>query len=166
MTVLKSKELTDSLKSLQQRLEFLGMSLGLAESCTGGLLSSWITSLPGVSSFFKGAVVSYDGSVKEKVLGVSHHLISSYGQVSEPVALHMAQGVRKLLVVDWGLSLTGIAGPTGGSSSKPVGTVCFGLCGPGIEKVEQMYFDSQKSRTEIQSLAAEYGLELLRRQLL
>lgn len=137
-----------------------GRTLGLAESCTGGLLSSWVTSQPGVSSFFRGSIVSYSGRIKEKILEVPRHVIQCLGEVSLPVALCMAKGARKVLEVDWALSITGVAGPTGGTKEKPVGFVCFALCGPGIERVEQRHFDG-KDRTEIQFQSASYGLEFL-----
>ncbi len=135
-------------------------SLALAESCTGGLLSSWITSQVGVSSFFKGSVVSYAGSVKEEILEVPRYALESFGEVSLPVARYMAQGVRKALKSHWSLSLTGVAGPGGGSKDKPVGTVCFALCGPGVEKQIQRYFDGT-GRADIQYQSAFYALEFL-----
>lgn len=137
-----------------------GKTLGLAESCTGGLLSSWIASQPGVSSFFRGSVVSYAGGVKEALLEVPRYAIESYGEVSLPVATFMARGAREMLGADWTLSITGVAGPDGGTEEKPVGTVCFALCGPGVEKRVQKYFDGG-ARTEVQFQSAFYALELL-----
>ena len=137
-----------------------GQSLGLAESCTGGLLSSWITSQPGVSSYFAGSVVGYSGAAKVGLLGVPRYALKSYGEVSVPVALYMARGARKALNCHWSLSITGVAGPSGGSGDKPVGTVCFALCGPGVEKREKKYFDGD-DRVKIQYQSACYALELL-----
>ncbi|MCB0422809.1 MAG: CinA family protein, partial [Bdellovibrionales bacterium] len=97
--------------------------LSLAESCTGGLLSSWIAAQAGVSAFFQGAVVSYAGSVKVGVLGVTRQTLESCGEVSTDVAAEMAAGVCQRMNSDWAVSITGIAGPTGGTEDKPVGTV-------------------------------------------
>lgn len=155
-----AKQRDRNLRELAQWFSNRRKTLGLAESCTGGLLSSWISSQPGVSSFFRGAVVSYSGEVKASVLGVPHYAIESYGEVSIPVAQFMARGAAQALGADWALSITGIAGPSGGSKEKPVGTVCFALYGPGVEKRVQKYFDG-KERTEVQFQSAFYGLELL-----
>lgn len=136
-----------------------GETLSCAESCTGGLLSSLITMSPGVSDVFIGAIVAYDNNVKKEWLGVSPALLSSMGAVSLPVAREMALGVRARLKSTWSLSITGIAGPGGGSPQKPVGTVCFGLAGPGIVKVETHLFAG--SRREIQMASAERALSML-----
>ena len=101
-----------------------------AESCTGGLCSNRITNFSGASSVFWGSVVSYDNSIKENILGVSPQTIITYGAVSIETAQEMAQGARTKLGVDIVISLTGIAGPGGGSPEKPVGTVCMGIAGP------------------------------------
>lgn len=153
-------EIEKRVKELKSWFESQGRTLGFAESCTGGLLSSWVTSQAGVSSFFRGSIISYSGRIKEKVLGVPRHTLQCLGEVNLPVALCMAKGARKVLEVDWALSITGVAGPTGGTKEKPLGFVCFALCGPGIERVEQRHFDG-KDRTEIQFQSASYGLELL-----
>lgn len=115
-------------------------SLGFAESCTGGLISSAVVAVPGVSSFFKGSVVSYAGSVKAKLLNVPEDLILKHGEVSLPVVKAMARGGAKALETDWCLSVSGIAGPSGGSIEKPVGLVCFGLFGPDFERQEKKLF--------------------------
>lgn len=162
------KMVVGKLDRLKQSLNRQGQTLGLAESCTGGLLSSWISSQAGASSYFKGAVVSYSGEVKNQVLGLPQHILECMGEVSLPVAQRMAMGTRQLLKVDWALSITGIAGPTGGTKEKPVGFVCFGLCGPGVDKKEQKYFDqkgddkeTKLGRREIQFQSALYALDLL-----
>lgn len=150
-------KLRELVKLFQQR----GESFGFAESCTGGLLSTWVTSLPGVSSVFKGSVISYAGEVKIRVLGVPRSSIAVHGEVSQPVALGMARGARDVLSCSWAVSLTGIAGPSGGSVDKPVGTVCFAVVGPGVEKSVIRHFDSKQSRTNIQRQAAFFALDLL-----
>ena len=136
-------------------------SLGFAESCTGGLISSWLARRAGVSSFFKGSVVSYAAEVKQNLLHVRASDIEAHGEVSESVALQMAQGACQALAVDWAVSVTGIAGPSGGSDEKPVGTVCFAIVGPNFEKAITHHFDRNLSRGDIQTKTAEKAFELL-----
>lgn len=108
-----------------------GLTLALAESCTGGMAAARITDVPGSSEYFRGGVVAYANEVKIDVLGVPADLIAAHGAVSEPVAAAMAQGARTRLGVDIAAAVTGIAGPDGGTETKPVGTVCFSVSGPG-----------------------------------
>lgn len=135
-------------------------TLALAESCTGGQLSVELTQVPGVSQVYKGAVVSYAGSVKESLLGVNHETLLQFGEVSEPTAEQMALGAQEKLQSDWALSVTGIAGPAGGTREKPVGTVCFGLAGPGFVTTNTKRFDLQ-DRATIQRASVEESLNLL-----
>ena len=99
------------------------MTLCTAESCTGGNIARLITSISGSSAFFKGAIVSYNNSVKTDILGVQSNTITKYGSVSEQTVIEMAEGARSKLNTDYSLATSGIAGPTGGSEDKPVGTV-------------------------------------------
>src|SRR5918993_277391 len=108
---------------LQER----GATLTLAESCTGGLLAKRLTDMPGSSAFFGEGLVTYSNEAKERLLGVPHALISEHGAVSEPVAREMAEGARRISGADYGLSVTGVAGPDGGSEEKPVGLVFVGI---------------------------------------
>lgn len=148
-----------------QELESLclqrGLTVGLAESCTGGLLSSWICQRAGVSKWFQGAIVSYSGRVKADVLGVEPSLLKVHGEVSLPVARAMAEGARSVLSCDWAVSITGIAGPGGGSLLKPVGTVCFAVVGPGVSRMRQEHFLVEGGRVEIQARSAELALTWL-----
>ena len=122
---------SDTLQSVvAQILTTRGETLAAAESCTGGALSAKFTAMSGASDYFWGAVVSYDNSVKENVLGVSHEDIETYGAVSEQVARQMAEGVRRVCGTTYGVATTGIAGPSGGSEDKPVGTVWTAVAGP------------------------------------
>lgn len=155
------KDLEPKIQQLQKIFQEHGWKLGLAESCTGGILSSWLTSVSGVSSFYQGAVVSYAKQVKTDILGVKSSLIHSLGEVSEPVARGMAQGARDALSCDWAVAITGIAGPTGGSKEKPVGTVCFAVVGPGFDKTVTHLFPSGLDRHEIQRQAALFAFDLL-----
>ncbi len=107
-----------------------GLTLATAESCTGGALSAQLTALAGASNYFVGGVVSYSNEVKESVLHVPHDILATHGAVSEPTAIHMAEGVRRHLHADYGIATTGIAGPGGGSPEKPVGTVWTAVATP------------------------------------
>lgn len=138
-----------------------GWTVGLAESCTGGLLSSWICERPGISNIFAGAVVSYARKVKETVLGVPSTLMAVHGEVSVPVAVAMASGGRRALGCTWCVSITGIAGPSGGSAEKPVGTVCFAVSGPGVEEACWRVFDAGGGRQDIQRQAALFAFDFL-----
>ena len=108
---------------LGKRLADMGLTLAVAESCTGGLLGHLITNVPGSSTWFKGGVVAYDNNVKKTILKVGADTLKRYGAVSEQVARQMALGVRKRLNAGIGVAVTGIAGPSGGTTKKPVGTV-------------------------------------------
>jgi PncC family amidohydrolase len=108
-----------------------GWTLGAAESCTGGLLLSRLTDVPGSSRYVLGGIVAYSNAVKQAQLGVSEHSLSAHGAVSEVVAREMAAGLRERLGVTLTVSITGIAGPDGGTPEKPVGLTYIGLAGPG-----------------------------------
>jgi nicotinamide-nucleotide amidase len=113
-----------------QLLENRGETVAVAESCSGGLVASRITDVAGSSGYFHGAVVAYSNEAKVSQLGVQSATLEKYGAVSEPTAREMAEGVRKLFGVDWGVSTTGISGPSGGTPEKPVGLVFFAVAGP------------------------------------
>jgi nicotinamide-nucleotide amidase len=119
---------------VRQHLQKKGLTLALAESCTGGLLAARLTDLPGASAVLQGGVVAYANAAKTALLGVPEALLGSHGAVSESVALAMARGVRERLGAKVGVAATGIAGPDGGSPEKPVGTVCFALVGVAGER--------------------------------
>ena len=112
-------------------------TIGTAESCTGGLVGDELTNRPNSSSYFMGGIISYDNRIKRDVLGVSAETLDRHGAVSEPCALEMAAGARKALQVDVGISVTGIAGPTGGTDTKPVGLVYLGISAPHGNAVER-----------------------------
>jgi PncC family amidohydrolase len=158
---LVTKEIEDRVRVLEELCLVRHLTIGLAESCTGGLLSSWICSYPGASRFFKGAVVSYAREVKASALGVPVTWMQTHGEVSQPVARAMASGARKYLSCDWAVSITGIAGPSGGSPDKPVGTVCFAVSGPGLEEAVTKQFPASGGRQDIQRQAALFAFDLL-----
>ncbi|MCL6443740.1 MAG: nicotinamide-nucleotide amidohydrolase family protein, partial [Alicyclobacillus sp.] len=123
-----------------------------AESCTGGLTASMLTDVPGASEFFHGGVVAYDNRVKERVLGVPTALLESVGAVSEEVARAMALGVRALCGTDFGLAITGIAGPSGGTPEKPVGLVYGSVAGPDGEAMTyRMQFRGSREQIRIRA---------------
>lgn len=120
--------------ALGKLLKNSGKTIALAESCSGGYVSHLITTVPGSSAYFQGAVVPYHNAFKERILGVKSETLSSYGAVSEATVAEMAEGVRQLFNADYGLASSGIAGPDGGTADKPVGTVWIGCAGPeGVE---------------------------------
>lgn len=140
-------------------------TLSFAESCTGGLISSQLTELAGVSKVYKGCVVSYSNQAKAEVLGVPEKDLQDHGAVSSTVAIKMAYGAKSVLNTNVALSVTGIAGPGGGSEEKPVGLVYIAVVGPDFEKVERHLFTGsngdQLSRHEIQLESAKKAWELL-----
>jgi len=141
-----------------------GKRVAVAESCTGGCVSHRITNVPGASDVFWGAVISYSNDAKMRVIGVSENSLKSYGAVSEQVAKEMAEGLRKLSKSDYAISLTGIAGPSGGSEQKPVGTVFIGLCSSSGTVVKK-YFNPYDRET-FKRVASQQALEMLRRALI
>jgi nicotinamide-nucleotide amidase len=147
-----------------ERARRLGVSLGAAESCTGGLVGGRLTEVPGSSDVFMGAVVCYANRTKTELLGVPAPLIEAHGAVSEPVARAMADGARHRLGVDLTVSVTGIAGPAGGSADKPVGTVWFAVASAGRTEARRIIFLG--SRREVRERAAQSALYLLERRLL
>jgi competence/damage-inducible protein CinA-like protein len=141
-----------------------GARLAVTESCTGGLIAQRITEVAGSSDYFEGGVIAYANAVKQDLLGVSEETLSRYGAVSVETARAMAAGVRRRLSTDWALSVTGIAGPGGGSAEKPVGMVCFGLAG-GSEGDVAVERRLAGNRETIRRWAAAIALDLLRRRL-
>lgn len=140
------------------------LSLSAAESCTGGLFSSRITSVPGSSDYFRGSVVSYSNESKKKILGVRSSSLQSFGAVSKEVAEEMARGAGNLFATNIAVSCTGIAGPKGGTEEKPVGLVFIGLCSDSMVVTEGMrYYGTRK---DIQYRATQSMLDLIRRFLL
>jgi len=140
-----------------------GQTMATAESCTGGLVSARLTDVPGASEAFVGGVVSYSNEVKEHQLGVPLNMLVDHGAVSEEVARAMASGARDRLSTDWGIGITGIAGPTGGTEDKPVGLVHWAVAGPGGVWAEHRVFPGD--RTVVREWSLNSSLDLLRRRL-
>ena len=140
-----------------------GVTLATAESCTGGAIASLFTAMAGASAYFMGGVVAYANEVKRDVLGVNYDDIMTHGAVSETVARQMAEGVRRITGADYAIATTGIAGPTGGSEAKPVGTVWMAVATP-THTVAVMR-NSGLDRGQIISRAVAYAIELLYKEL-
>ncbi len=137
-----------------------GLSLAIAESCTGGKLGDMITEVSGSSAYFMGGVVSYSNEAKVALLGVDEVVLTDRGAVSEEVAVMMASGARARFGTDVGIGITGIAGPTGSTPDKPVGLVFIAVSSEGSSIVERNLFGG--SRSEVKSRSAERALEMLR----
>ncbi len=136
-----------------------GLKLAVAESCTGGLIASRITDVAGSSVYFEAGVVTYSNRAKEVFLSIPHDLLASKGAVSPEVARKMAEGVRHVTGADIAVSVTGIAGPGGGSDEKPVGTVYIGLAAAGSHLVQKYLFKGD--RASIRKQTADTALSLV-----
>ncbi len=144
---------------LGQALRAQGATLATAESCTGGLLSALVTAVPGASDYFLGGVVSYANQVKERLLGVPAQTLATQGAVSRATVEAMARGVRSLIGTTYGVAISGIAGPGGGTPEKPVGTVHFAVDSPvGCVAGAILH---PGSRDEIRAVSADAALDLL-----
>jgi len=136
-----------------------GLTLAVAESCTGGLLGMRITEVSGASDYFRGGIIAYSNEVKRDVLGVPAEVLEEHGAVSPECAQAMAEGARRVCATDLALAITGIAGPTGGTAEKPVGLVYIALAGPHGVRVERHEF--RGSRQGVRWSASEAALALL-----
>jgi nicotinamide-nucleotide amidase len=146
-----------------RRLRERGETLAVAESCTGGLVAQRITSVPGSSDYFLGGLLLYTESAKQALAGVPADLLRQHGAVSEAVAEAMARGARERTGAVWALSVTGVAGPTGGTDATPVGTVIVGLAGPERCRTHRYRFLGDRER--VRAWAAQGALDILRRAL-
>lgn len=145
-------ELKTEILSIVNVLRDKGLTLGFAESCTGGLLSSYFTELAGVSDIFVGAIVSYANSVKKNFLKVSEETFKNQGAVSLECARQMAVGVRDALNVSYSVAITGIAGPSGGTKEKPVGTVFIAIAGAENEvRVFEHHLSGDRKQIQTQT---------------
>lgn len=162
-----NSSITSLTQQLAQTLLTKGFKIALAESCTGGLLAAYLTSLAGSSSWFERGFVTYSNQAKEESIGVSQELIEQYGAVSEEVAKAMAEGALNHSLAQVSVAITGIAGPGGGSANKPVGMVCFAW---GMRVDDQIQTRSQTKqfsgdRQSIREQACVYAIESLLAQL-
>jgi len=139
-------------------------TLSVAESCTGGRLGWRMTRVPGSSDYFKGGVIVYSNELKKRLVGVKAGTLKKHGAVSSETAIEMATGVRTKCATDWGLAITGVAGPGGGTADKPVGTVFVAVAGDRGDRVRELHLEG--GRGSIRRAAVQAALELLRRSLL
>lgn len=145
-----------------QALKARGWTLAAAESCTGGALGKRLTDAAGSSAYFRGGVVAYHNDLKRRLLGVSARTLQKHGAVSEECAREMARGARKAAGATLGVSITGVAGPSGGTAAKPVGLVCFALAGPGPRDLRSMTrrLGSDRASIRVRAVSAALGLTL------
>jgi nicotinamide-nucleotide amidase len=137
---------------LGRRLRARGAMLGVAESCTGGLLAAACTSVAGSSDWFERGVVTYSNAAKQELLGVPPATLAAHGAVSEPTARAMAEGLLRAAPVHWAASVTGIAGPGGGSADKPVGLVWIAWGGPAGVRTERLLLAGDRAAIRAQSV--------------
>lgn len=158
-------------ENVVQLLEGIDCTVATAESCTGGLLSGAITSVSGASDIFGYGACTYANEAKMKLLSVKAETLEEYGAVSTQTAREMADGIRKLSGADYGVSTTGIAGPTGGTADKPVGTVCIGISSEKGTYAQRFVFDGEMfretgdKRTAIRLEAVYTALTLLKKEI-
>lgn len=141
-------------------------ALSIAESCTGGLLGKLLTDTPGSSAFFRGGVIAYSNALKQSLCGVPEALLIEHGAVSEPVAAALARGIADRTGADYGLAISGVAGPNGGTPDKPVGTICIGLAHQDDALARTLRFGEDSPRDVIRMRSALTALNWLRRHLL
>jgi len=146
-------------KRIGKMLKERGLKIAVAESCTGGLISSRITDISGASDYFEAGITTYSNVSKIRLLNVPEDIIDRYGAVSEETAKAMAEGVKKTVHADIGVSVTGIAGPTGGTEGKPVGTVFIGLATKKATYVRKFFFDG--NRLEIRRKTSDAAFMLV-----
>ena len=145
-------------KTIASLLQKKRLTLSVAESCTAGLIASDLTDIPGASRYFKGGIIAYANEVKEKILNVPKATLREFGAVSHQTALAMAHNVRHLFKAHIGLAVTGIAGPTGGTSAKPVGTVFIAVSLGRKEYFKKYRFSGSRLSIKIQSKDAALRL--------
>lgn len=162
--LLESQTCLELAKQIQAFVDEKSLTIATAESCTGGLLASIFTHFPGSSSFYMGGVSSYSNQAKIQILKVSAQTIANFGAVSEACAKEMAGGALNLFNVDFAISITGIAGPTGSSPQKPVGHICCGFASRQdlVSKVYQLSGSRLEIRSKIVAECLEDAYRLLK----
>ena len=151
---MTEREISRLVRELGSLLLDRGETLALAESCTGGWVGQAITGLPGSSGWFDAGFVTYSNDAKKRLLGVSPQTLEEFGAVSPETAVEMAAGALERGQTHWSLAVTGIAGPTGGTETRPTGTVLFAWAGRnGLRETEAMRFDGDRRAVRMQSVA-------------
>jgi PncC family amidohydrolase len=157
---MPARRLVELAERLQAACLARGLTVATAESCTGGLVAEALTAVAGSSGYVRGGVVAYHNDVKQAALGVPGPLLEAHGAVSPEVAVAMADGARERLAASVAVSVTGVAGPDGGTAAKPVGLVYVGLAGPGRRTdAERLQLDGD--RASIREAAAEAAIRRL-----
>ena len=151
------------IKNIIKKLESLNYTISFAESCTGGRIASAFTSISGVSSVFNGSCVTYSNEIKHLWLGVDDSVLEEFGAVSRECVAGMLSGIKQMAGSDVAIAVSGIAGPSGGSDLKPVGTVYIGISMPDDEEIFHCLFEG--SRDEIQTLATDFAINKLANKL-
>ena len=162
--LIRSMKLEHSLKKLVKECADKGIKIATAESCTGGMISEWITSVSGSSAVIEFGLCSYSNRIKHKILGVREETLEKYTEYSEQCAEEMAKGALKVSGADYAVSTTGVAGPTGGTDKNPVGTVYICVCNKHSCETRRFNFEGEffeLSRAEIRILAAKAALKML-----
>ncbi len=163
LLILESIIMTQTLIDITTKLDELGHKVTCAESCTGGLLAAQLTRLPGSSAWFEIGYVTYSNHAKSQLLKVNETTLNHYGAVSEECVREMALGALIAAKADYALSISGIAGPSGGTAETPVGTVWFGLATKQRISAQQQHFFG--NRDEIRTKAVDFALTLLHKYL-
>jgi PncC family amidohydrolase len=141
-----------------------GWSIAFAESCTGGLIGHRMTNVPGSSEYYLGSVTAYANNAKVTLLNVSPYTIEQFGAVSEETVLEMATGIRSVLVTDIGVSVSGIAGPGGGSAEKPVGLVWIGMATSEVSSAQKFIFSGERAAVKEQAANEAMQMALIAAQ--
>lgn len=163
-----AEKLDKSVTNVVKLLERKGLTIATAESCTGGLLSELITSVSGASAVFELGLCTYSERIKSKLLNVPADIIKEFGVVSEQTALYMVRGLKECSGADVCVSVTGIAGPSGGTADTPVGTVYLGfdICGRRFVRLPELWKLSDMSREHIRRCAAAYAFDTIEKTLM
>lgn len=161
--IFSDEEITLPIK-ISRLLYEKNKTLAIAESCTGGLISKIITDQPGASKIYLGGVVAYNNSIKKSFLNIDETVIDTYGAVSEEVCKEMVLNIIRSSASDYGIAVTGIAGPTGDTEDKPVGTVYIGVSDGSKTKIKRFFFNGD--RNKIRNMSAMTSLDMLRREFL
>mgnify|MGYP002137463269 CR=1 FL=1 len=155
---MKAQEEDQLAARLGAALRAAGKTIACAESCTGGLVTSRLTDIPGSSGYVMGSIVSYTNEIKERLVGVRHATLAAHGAVSPETAREMAEGIRRAIETDIGVGITGIAGPGGGTKEKPVGLVFIAVSGPRGTMVKENHFSG--TRTEVKRQTTDTALAM------
>ncbi len=160
---MEKDQLTDQITAIIKTLKNKKQTISFAESCTGGRIAAAFTSVSGASKVFNGSVVSYANEIKHEWLGVSDEILQNFGAVSHECVSQMLKGIAKMAHADYAIAVSGIAGPTGGTEYKPVGTIYIGLLSPASNIVHHCFFEGD--REAVQNASVEFAINLLAKEL-